>query len=251
MKSVLTVVLLSWNQSLSIAFMQDVSRVVVNDYICQHGNSPLFAEGFGSAATKDRRKRELSATLDLSSIECLSVADAKKQLIDLIPRMTGKDEEYRAVEAYVNLLEDKYSPVQTIDFLNLAIAGDWQLVSQYFRMIVTLVTRNISVTHIAFCSLKHRKLFSTNLIGSSSRKLRLRELVQRIESTGFSGSLTNVAQWDLAEDGETFDAKGSFSVKCSYKINQGARMIVDLTDHELRPARGSKIPDDVPGLVGE
>lgn len=60
-----------------------------------------------------------------------------------------------------------------------------------------------------------------------------------------------MAQWDLAEDGETFDAKGTFCVKCSYKINQGARMIVDLTDHELRPARGSKIPDDVPGLVGE
>jgi hypothetical protein len=51
--------------------------------------------------------------------------------------MTGKDEEYRAVEAYVNLLEDKYTPVQTIDFLNLAMAGDWQLVSRYFRMIMT------------------------------------------------------------------------------------------------------------------
>jgi len=200
--------------------MQDVSRVGVNHYVFQNGNSPLFAEGFGSAATKQRTKRELSAALELSSIECLSVADAKKQLIDLIPRMTGKDEEYRAVEAYINLLEDKYSPVQTIDFLNLAMAGDWQL------------------------------LFSTNLIGSSSRKLRLRELVQRIEPAGFSGSLTNVAQWDLAEDGETFDAKGSFSVKCSYKINQGSRMIVDLNDHELRPAKGSKIPQDVPGLVG-
>jgi hypothetical protein len=54
----------------------------------------------------------------------------------------------------------------------------------------------------------------------------------------------------VAEDGETFDAKGSFSIKCSYKINQGARMIVDLNDHELRPAKGSKIPEDVPGLVG-
>lgn len=89
------------------------------------------------------------------------------------------------------------------------------------------------------------------MTGAPNRKLRLRELVQRIEADGFNGSLTNIAQWDLAEDGEVFDANGSFSVKCSYKINQGARMIVDLNDHELRPARGSKIPEDVPGLVGE
>mmetsp|Transcript_29267 Transcript_29267/g.59011 ORF Transcript_29267/g.59011 Transcript_29267/m.59011 type:complete len:85 (-) Transcript_29267:152-406(-) len=27
-------------------------------------------------------------------------------------------------------------------------------------------------------------------------------------------------------------------------------MIVDLNDHEIRPAKGSKIPSDVPGLVG-
>ncbi|KAL3798142.1 hypothetical protein HJC23_005703 [Cyclotella cryptica] len=180
MKSVFAVVLLGWNQSLSVAFMQDGSRVGLNRCGCQHENSPLFAEGFGTAAMKERTNKEMSATLDLSSIQSLSLADAKKQLVDLIPQMTGKDEEYRAVEAYVNLLEEKYSPVQTIDFLNLAMAGDWQL------------------------------LFSTNLAGSSSRKLRLRELLQRIESTGFSGSLTNVAQWELAEDGETFDAKRKF-----------------------------------------
>lgn len=28
-------------------------------------------------------------------------------------------------------------------------------------------------------------------------------------------------------------------------------MVIDLNDHELRPAKGSKIPQDVPGLVGE
>lgn len=84
-----------------------------------------------------------------------------------------------------------------------------------------------------------------------NRKLRLRELVQKIESNGFNGSVTNMAQWDFAEDEETFDATGNFNVKCSYTINQGARMVVDLDDHELRPAKGSKIPSDVPALVGE
>ncbi len=59
------------------------------------------------------------------------------------------------------------------------------------------------------------------------------------------------AQWDLAEEDEVFDCTGIFNVKCSYKINQGARMIVDLNDHEIRPGKGSRIPSDVPGLVGK
>ncbi len=150
----------------------------------------------------------------------LSVDEAKSALIELVPRMTGIDSEYRAVESYVNLLEEKYSPVQTLDFLNLAMAGEWQL------------------------------LFSTNLLVRPSRRLRLRELVQRIETNGFDGSLTNVARWDYAEDGEVFDANGNFSIKCSYSISRGSRMAVDLKDHELRPAWGSKIPEDVPTLVG-
>ena len=150
----------------------------------------------------------------------LSVDEAKTALIELVPRMTGIDSEYRAVESYINLLEEKYSPVQTLDFLNLAMAGDWQL------------------------------LFSTNLLGRPNRRLRLRELVQRIETNGFDGSLTNVAQWDYAEDGEVFDANGNFSIKCSYSISRGSRMAVDLKDHELRPAWGSRIPEDVPTLVG-
>ena len=150
----------------------------------------------------------------------LSVDEAKTALIELVPRMTGIDSEYRAVESYINLLEEKYSPVQTLDFLNLAMAGDWQL------------------------------LFSTNLLGRPNRRLRLRELVQRIETNGFDGSLTNVAQWDYAEDGEVFDASGNFSIKCSYSISRGSRLAVDLKDHELRPAWGSKIPEDVPTLVG-
>ena len=106
-------------------------------------------------------------------------------------------------------------------------------------------------------------------------------MIQKVESDGFNGSLINMvrrllvllnfntiqqvsptfssslpklllqAQWDYAEDEEEFDSTGNFNVKCTYKINQGARMVVDLNDHELRPAKGSKIPSDVPGLVGE
>ena len=183
----------------------------------------LAAEGFASSAVKERPTQTQPHIDDggESSVDnVVSASDAKEALIDLIPRMTGKDEEYRAVESYINLLEEGYAPVQTIDFLNLAISGEWQL------------------------------LFSTNLMSRPNRKLRLRELVQKIEADGFNGRLSNMAQWDYAEDDEgTFDANGNFAVKCSYTINQGARMVVDLNEHEIKPARGSKIPKDVPGLV--
>eukprot|EP00584_Thalassiosira_punctigera_P002832 CAMPEP_0172531936 /NCGR_PEP_ID=MMETSP1067-20121228/5153_1 /TAXON_ID=265564 ORGANISM="Thalassiosira punctigera, Strain Tpunct2005C2" /NCGR_SAMPLE_ID=MMETSP1067 /ASSEMBLY_ACC=CAM_ASM_000444 /LENGTH=275 /DNA_ID=CAMNT_0013316379 /DNA_START=27 /DNA_END=854 /DNA_ORIENTATION=+ len=181
----------------------------------------LAAEGFAPAAVQERPPAKKTEVNGESSVDPnMSADEAKSALIDLVPRMTGQDEEYRAVEFYVNMLENKYAPVQTIDFLNLAMAGDWQL------------------------------LFSTNLMGRPNRKLRLRELVQKIEPDRFGGSVTNSAQWDYAEDGMTFDATGQFAVKCSYAINQGARMVVELDEHEVRPAKGSKIPRDVPELVG-
>lgn len=59
------------------------------------------------------------------------------------------------------------------------------------------------------------------------------------------------ATWDLAQDGMTFDASGSFSSIISYKINQGARMTIN-DDHDLRIelAKGSTIPSDTQELVG-
>ena len=133
-----------------------------------------------------------------------------------------QDEEFRQVETLVNALEEKYVPAQTLGFLNLAMAGEWQL------------------------------LFSTNLAsGGNPAQFRLRELIQRIDTRNLEGNITNQALWDLAEDEDfNFDATGTFSAVCSYTINQGARMVVDLEDHILRPARGSKIPQDVQGLVG-
>lgn len=149
-----------------------------------------------------------------------TVLELKEMLLNLLPRMTGTDEEFRTVEQLVNLLEDKYQPAQTLQFLNLVMQGEWQV------------------------------LFSTNLGGTPNpAKFRLRELYQKVECNGLEGNLTNMAIWDLAED-DVFDATGLFSVDCSYKINQGARMVVDVNDHVLEPARGSKIPSDVPALVG-
>lgn len=146
----------------------------------------------------------------------------KDELLDLLPRMMGNEEEFRTVEKLVNGLEAKHTPPQTLGFLNMAVAGEWQL------------------------------LFSTNLAsGGNPAQFRLRELIQRIEPNNLKGTITNEAVWDLAEDQDgVFDATGTFSVVCSYSINQGARMVVDLDDHILKPARGSKIPKDVEALVG-
>ena len=152
----------------------------------------------------------------------LSVEEVKALLVDVLPRMTGTTEECNLVEGYINALEDKYVPVQTLDFLNLAMGGEWQL------------------------------LFSTNQLGRPSARLRLRELVQRVAPNSLNGKVTNVARWDLAEAGpdSAFDARGTFSVKCSYSINQGARMNIDLDEHVIELAPGSVVPSDVEGLVG-
>lgn len=151
----------------------------------------------------------------------MQAAQVRDLLVDLLPRMTGQKDEFRQVENYINALEDKYVQVQTLDFLNLAISGDWQL------------------------------LFSTNRLGIPNTKLRLRELIQRIDPKNLNGTVTNMARWDLAEEiPGVFDCTGTFSVKCDYSINQGARMNIDLKDLVLELSRGSKVPTDVEGLVG-
>jgi hypothetical protein len=155
--------------------------------------------------------------LELATLDTMEI---KRLLLELLPRMTGTPQDLVSVESYVNTLEDRYTPVQTLDFLNLAMAGEWQL------------------------------LFSTNLSGGPKPHFRLREMFQRVEATSLEGAIANQATWDLAEDGSTFDATGTFTVKCSYKINQGARMVMNLEDHVIELAKGSVVPKDVQDLVG-
>ena len=159
---------------------------------------------------------------DLSTLDTMEI---KSRLLDLLPRMTGKPEEYHSVESNVNTLEDRYIPVQTLDFLNLAMSGEWQL------------------------------LFSTNIGGSPRPNFRLRELYQRIESNDSNGTIVNEASWDWAENHEgatlatSFDAYGTFKIKSSYSINQGARMVLELNDHAINLGKGSAVPKDVEKLV--
>lgn len=158
----------------------------------------------------------------VENLDSLKSEEIKEKLLDLLPRMLGTPDEFRCVEAYVNALEDRYTPVQTIGFLNLAMDGEWQL------------------------------LFSTNLAGGPKPNFRLREMYQRIHSSSFEGTVENQVLWDLADNEElNFDASGSFTVQCRYKINQGARMVLELDDHVIKLAKGSSVPKDVEGLVGQ
>lgn len=186
-------------------------RVVARKRTSSLFSSESSGRGFGVVAEKPQ-------TGVLSS---LSVFQIKDNLLDLLPRMTGTPEDFAMVESYVNALESKYAPPQTLDFLNLAMGGTWQL------------------------------LFSTNLRGGPRSNFRLKELVQRVEPAQLNGGVINVAQWDLAQaDSEAvFDCSGTFSVVCKYEINQGARMIMELSDHKIELRSGSAVPQDVAGLV--
>mmetsp|Transcript_15009 Transcript_15009/g.34636 ORF Transcript_15009/g.34636 Transcript_15009/m.34636 type:complete len:326 (-) Transcript_15009:320-1297(-) len=160
---------------------------------------------------------------DLSTMDTLEI---KTRLLDLLPRMTGTREEYNKLESYVNTLEERFVAPQTLDFLNLIMSGEWQL------------------------------LFSTNLAGKMKPDFRMTELIQRVETNNFNGTVVNEATWALAQDytgttpATSFDAKGKFHIKCSYSINQGARMIMNLDDHQITLDKGSSVPTDFPALVG-
>ena len=173
--------------------------------------SESSGQGFGAVAEKTQE----------DALSALPVQQIKQQLLDLLPSMKGTEADFRSVETYVNALEAKYAPPQTLDFLNLAMGGEWQL------------------------------LFSTNLRGGPKPNFRLKEMVQRVEPNQLGGTVVNVAQWDLAQgDDAIFDCSGTFSVVCSYEINQGARMIMELKDHVIKILPGSTVPQDVQALVG-
>ena len=197
-----------------------------NGHLPQQRPTPLKAssssaaeaapKGFGAVQEQPRNEKEKNS-------DNRPVQEIKQELLDLLQGMQGNQEDFRHVERLVNALEANYVPAQTLGFLNMAMAGEWQL------------------------------LFSTNLLAAVANpaQFRLRELGQSIVPNNLEGTVTNQAVWDLAQEKDgVFDATGTFAVECSYTINQGARMVLDLEDHVLKPSRGSKIPSDVPGLVG-
>jgi len=145
----------------------------------------------------------------------------KERLLDLLPRMKT-EEDGRSAENFINTMESDFTPFQTLDFMNLAVGGEWQL------------------------------LFSTKLRGGPRPTFRITEMIQKVEPSGLNGTIVNKVKWELVQNEETnsFDCFGTFSVVCSYAIHQGARMSMELKDHKIELLRGSTVPEDVPALVG-
>ena len=207
-----------------------------------------------------------------------SIDSAKQSLLENVPYITttnrrnedslnnDDDDAYynynnyndicRLVESNINYLESIYSPVQTIDFLNLVLMGEWKLVFSTNLL--------LPPPHLRRSTLPPTTMMDGDE-GQHSRRLRLVNIVQKIEALGYNGSLTNVAQWNYddntngeAEENMPSSSKGSssngsFSIPCTYTINQGSRMIIQVSDdRQLRPAKiDSKviIPDNVQELV--
>jgi len=155
-----------------------------------------------------------------SKVMSMKPEQIKSLLLELLPKMTGSAEEFHLVEVYINALEDKFQHPQTLGFFNMALAGDWQF------------------------------LFTTNQLQRPNRKLRLSEVLQKINTNELKGNMTNEVRWDLAEDGSVFDAFGTFSYKTAYVMKQGARMTIDV-DHDMSLvlSKGSQLPKDAQGLV--
>lgn len=183
----------------------------------------LHADTIPRPSGKGFSKQDLSQSQRSSDPMDWKVHEVKEELLDLLPRMTGTEEEFSKVESYVNALEDKFIAPQTLDFLNLAMAGEWQF------------------------------LFTTNQLGRPSPVLRLTELVQKVDVNGLKGDVITQASWSLLGDSGSFDVYGNFAAKLPYDINQGARMTLGQEDdHNLSIAlgKGSGVPSDTEGLVG-
>jgi hypothetical protein len=189
-------------------------------------------KGFGTSSSSVQPSSSSilsSPPKEKQDLETLTCAELKDRLMLLLSRTTGKKDDNAEISAIVNMLESKYKPVETLDFFNIATgASDWQL------------------------------MFSTNRLGTPDAKLRLRELVQRIEpdpTDSKRGKITNMASWIFANNGINYDMFGTMSINNEYTINnQGAaRMQISLRDHVIELGKGSKahksVVNDVPNLL--
>jgi hypothetical protein len=175
--------------------------------------APAPGTGFGKIQKEQDAEKE-------RTLDDMRPDEIKKLLLDLLPRMTGTREEFRLVENYVNAIEAKYVQPQTLGFLNMAIAGEWQF------------------------------LFTTNQLGNPSPSLRLSELVQTVSVNDLEGKVVNSAKWDMLDQGSTFDVGGTFTAALDYNINEGARMTLnDDLKLQINLRKGSKMPSDKEKMV--
>jgi len=61
-------------------------------------------------------------------LNTLSITEIKTTLLEKLQASTILKEDLEYISDLVNVLEQKYVPVQTLEFLNFAMEGDWELV---------------------------------------------------------------------------------------------------------------------------
>ena len=200
------------------------------------------------------------ATADGSKVDSLNDDDDDDDDDDYY-NYNNYNEICRLVESNINHLESIYSPVQTIDFLNLVLVGEWKLLFSTNLLLPPPHLRRAA----ALQSSTTTALMDSGGEEERRRQLRLVNILQKIDADGYNGSVTNVAQWNYEENhtngvdaqssssSKESNSNGSFSIQCTYNINQGSRMTIQVSDdRQLRPAKiGSKviIPDNVQELV--
>ena len=153
------------------------------------------------------------------------IEELKTDLIKTILSMsqTTPEQFKLIVETSINVLEQKYIPPLTLDFLNMIMSGEWLF------------------------------LFSTHDSQSSrmNRKLRITDLSQTIETHQLGGKMIQRASWDYLEQDEGNGyIHGVFTSNTSYTIVQGSRVSMgNDCDLSLSISKGSKSPNDPQTLI--
>jgi len=62
-------------------------------------------------------------------LDNLSIDEIKSLLLTMLQKSTIMKKDLSYISDLVNILEQKYAPVQTLEFLNFAMGGNWELVS--------------------------------------------------------------------------------------------------------------------------
>jgi hypothetical protein len=139
-----------------------------------------------------------------NSYASLSLLECKVKLLDLVSRAKNENEELKQIEALISTLEERHTPIQTLEFYNMAVGGIWKFI------------------------------FSSEIyLRPFPRFLRLGEFVQTIQLEGSRGNVTNTFCWELTQD-TPCKCSGTFSIVCSCQINEGKFSIRKLSAQILR-----------------
>ncbi|KAG5189285.1 hypothetical protein JKP88DRAFT_353167 [Tribonema minus] len=192
----------------------------------------MFKDYFKEEAAKEKKSKkknkertELSADSACSAAEVpvadptMPIDEAKAAALAL-----AHTKDSARLPDIVKSLEKQFSsePIHTVDFFNLAISGEWDVVHS------TLYPKRAPAAVV------------------SSEDLTVRSLRQTITpSDGGNpreGEITTAVEWELPEQGIT----GTFEVVAQYLTGDNSSMKLTTTGHRLKP---SSMPSDPQGLV--